>query len=279
MRSLLLVLVLAACLPAQPNIVDDKLPEDLEAAQIDEQLGAQLPLDLPFTDSEGNPVTLRTYWTGERPVILTLNYYRCPMLCTLVLNGLVSAVQQLDLDLGRDYEIVTVSFDHREGPELAAAKKHRYVQTLQRPGGKQHWHFLVGSEESIETLCQTVGFGFQYIPPARGEEIGQYAHQAAIFVTTPTGVVSRCLYGIEFEEETLRLSMVEASDGVVGSPLDRIILYCYHYDPSSGVYSPAAFRIMQLGGAVTLLLLGLMLVVLWRRELRRRRAGVAEGVR
>jgi protein SCO1/2 len=251
------------------TIVNQGLPEDLEAAQIDEQLGAQIPLDLPFVDMQGEPVQLQQYWQTGRPVILSLNYYRCPMLCTLVLNGLTEAIQELDLTLGQDYEVVTVSFDHNEGPELARAKHQRYVEALGMEEGKTHWHFLVGPEESITTLCETVGFGFSWVPPTSDEELGQFAHQAAIFITTPEGVVSRCLFGIQFDPETLRLSLVEASEGQVGSTLDRIILYCYHFDPRKGAYAPVAVRIMQAGGGATAVVLVLLLLTFWLRDLRR----------
>ena len=250
---------------AAAQVADQAVPA-LEEVGVEEQLDAKLPLELQFVNENGDGVRLGDYFDGERPVILTLNYYRCPMLCGLQLNGVVDGMEQMDWTPGVEFEMVTVSIDPLETPELAKAKKQNYLKRYQRPAAARGWHFLTGRQAEIERLAETVGFGYSY-----DVESGQYAHPAVVFVATPDGRVARYLYGIEYPPKSLRLALMEASEGTIGSPLDQLIMYCYHYDPSSRRYAPVAMNIMRLGGGATALVLGLSLGALWLRELRRRR--------
>jgi protein SCO1/2 len=243
----------------------EPLPEQLEGVGITEHRDAKIPLDLAFSDEDGRAVRLRDYFHEDRPVVLTLVYYSCPMLCTLVLNGLTDAMRDLSWEPGAEYEVVTVSFDPRETSTLARLKKQNYLSMYGRAGAGAGWHFLTGREEEIHALTEAVGFGYRW-----DEEQQQFAHQAAIFVLTPDGRISRYLYGVLFEPLTLKLTLLEASKGKIGSPLDQIVLYCYHYDPKSGSYAPAAMRFMRLGGVLTMVLVGAWLSSVWLRSARRR---------
>lgn len=243
----------------------EPLPPDLTGVGIVERPGAALPLDLAFVDEAGEEVALGDYFGKGRPVLLTLAYSRCPMLCTLVLDGLAEALSEVSLIPGRDYELVTVSIDPLEPPALARQKKERYVEALARPEAHGAWHFLTGREQAIRRLAESVGFGYRYLP-----DRDEYAHPAAAFLATADGRLSRTLYGVRFDPRTVRLALVEAGEGKVGSAVDRILLYCYHYDAASGRYAPAALRAMRAGGAATVLLLGALLGALWLKETRRR---------
>lgn len=236
-------------------------PAELDGVGLTERLDAEVPLSLSFVDEAGVSAPLSRWFEPGRPVILTLNYYRCPMLCTLVLNGLVQALKEVDLEPGRDYRVVTVSIDPRETPQLAKAKKQSYLESLGRAGAEDAWRFLTGREEAIRALAGAVGFGYRYVA-----EDNQYAHPAAIYVLTPEGRVSRQLSGVLFEPRTVRWSLVEASRGKIGSPIDQFILYCFHYDAEKGRYAPAALRIMRVGGGLTAIVLGVVLGFLWIRE-------------
>lgn len=245
----------------------EPLPKELEGVGLAQRVGAQLPLDLPFTDEQGRQVQLGDYFKQGRPVILDLGYYGCPMLCTLVLNGAVAALRPLSFEPGRDYDLVMVSIDPTETPDLARAKKENYVKDYGRPGAAGGWHFLVGREPDIRRLADAVGFSYRYIPEER-----QYAHTAALMIVTPEGAVSRYFSGIQIEPRDLRLALTEASSGKIGSALDQVLLFCFHYDPATGKYALAATRMVQAGGVATVLILGATLA-LWRwREYRRRRA-------
>ncbi|MEW6741669.1 MAG: SCO family protein [Planctomycetota bacterium] len=212
-------------------------------------------------------VHLRQYFDGSRPVLLNLGYYRCPMLCGLVLNALLDRLRELSWTPGQEFEIITVSIDPRESPSLAQLKKQSYLQAYGRPAAATGWHFLTGAEESIRILAETVGFGYHYIA-----ERNEYAHPAVLMMLTPRGRVSRYLDGLDYSTQTLRLSLAEASEGKLGSPLDRLFLQCFYYDHEAGQYAPAARKIMTAGGLVTVVVLGLALTMFWRRESRRRRA-------
>jgi protein SCO1/2 len=244
----------------------DQVPAALEEVGVEEHLDAKLPLDLEFRDENGTVVRLGDYFDGERPVILTLNYYKCPMLCGLQLNGVVDGLMELDWTPGQEFEMVTVSINPLETPALATEKKQNYLKKYGRPSAASGWHFLTGREPEIRQLASTLGFGYTY-----DKETGEYAHAAAIFFSTPDGRVARYLYGIEYPPKRLRLALLEASAGEIGSTIDQIILYCYHYDPSSRRYSPVAMNIMRLGGSATAVVLGLTLGGYWLRELRRRK--------
>jgi protein SCO1/2 len=250
----------------------DQAPAILEEVGVTEHLDAKLPLDVEFLDEDGNRVVLGDFFDGERPVILTLNYYRCPMLCGLMLNGVVDGLEAMEWSPGIEFEIVTVSINPLETPELATAKKQNYIKRLQRPSVGAGWHFLTGREREIKRLAETVGFSYTYDPTTQ-----EYAHAAAIFVCTPDGRVARYLYGIEYPAKRLKLALLEASEGTIGTTLDQLILYCYHYDPTNRRYSPVAMNIMRLGGGATALILGVSLGALWLREWRRK-SRKAKGV-
>ncbi len=245
----------------------EEIPKALEEVGITEHLDAKLPMELEFRDEDGISVTLGSFFDGDRPVILTLNYYRCPMLCGLMLNGLVDGLEQLEWTPGQEFEIVTVSINPLETPALAKEKKQNYIKRYGRPSAMAGWHFLTGREPEIDRLAETVGFRFVYDPVEK-----QYAHAAAIFVCTPDGRVARYLYGIEYPSKRLKLGLLEASEGTIGSTLDQLILYCYHYDPSNRRYSPVAMNIMRVGGGATASILAVALGMFWFREWRQRKS-------
>jgi protein SCO1/2 len=270
------IAVLAAALAAAaglapPQVASQAVPA-LGKVGVEEHLDAHLPLELEFLDEDGRSVRLGDYFDGARPVILTLNYYRCPMLCGLQLNGVVAGMEEMDWTPGVEFEMVTVSIDPLETPELAQAKKENYLKRYQRPAAARGWHFLTGRQDNIERLAETVGFGYTYDVSS-----GQYAHAAAIFVITPDGRVARYLYGIEYPPQSLKLALMEASQGEIGSAFDQLIMYCYHYDPASRRYAPVAMNIMRVGGGATALLLGVTLGTWWLRESRRRRRAQGES--
>jgi protein SCO1/2 len=261
------MVIMAWCGMTSAQVADRVVPA-LEEVGVEEHFDAKLPLDLEFVNEDGDTVRLGDYFDRSRPVILTLNYYRCPMLCGLMLNGVVDGLEQMDWTPGVEFEMVTVSIDPLETPALAKAKKQNYLKRYQRPAAARGWHFLTGKQSNITRLAETVGFGYTY-----DAESDQYAHAAVIFVSTPDGRVARYLYGIEYPPKDLRLALLEASDGKIGSALDQLILYCYHYDPQSRRYAPVAMNIMRVGGSATALVLGVSLGTLWVRELRRRKRG------
>ena len=257
--------VLVAAVPAMAQLAD-QVPPQLEDVGIEEHLEAEIPMGLEFRDEYGAVVTLGDYFDGTKPVILTLNYYKCPMLCGLQLNGLLDGLMDLDWTPGQEFELVTVSINPLETPALATEKKQNYIKRYERPSAARGWHFLTGREPEIRQLASTLGFGYFY-----DRETGEYAHAAAIFIATPDGRVARYLYGIEYPEKRLRLALLEASNGEIGTTIDQLILYCFHYDPSSRRYAPVAMNIMRLGGGATALVLGLSLGGYWLREARRRK--------
>jgi protein SCO1/2 len=236
------------------------LPPALRDIGWDQRLGERVPLDIPLRDEAGRAVKLGDYF-GRRPVVLSLVYYECPMLCTLTLNGLVSAMSVLRFDAGREYEVVTVSFEPKETAALAAAKKAAYVKRYGRTGAEAGWHFLTGDAEALQRLTQTVGFRYQWDQATR-----QYAHPSGIVVLTPDGRLARYLYGIEYAPKDLRFALVEASEGRIGTPVDSLALYCYQYDPATGSYGAAVMRLLRAGAVLTLLALCAFWVVMWRRE-------------
>jgi len=236
-------------------------PQALSQVRIDQKLDAQVPLDLQFRDETGKVVRLGDYF-GKKPVVLSLVYYECPMLCTLVLNGMLTSFKVLSFDVGKEFEVVTVSFNPREKPGLAAAKKQSYLKRYDRPTGEQGWHFLTGEEDQITRLADAVGFKYTY--DAKTE---QYAHASAIMVLTPKGHVARYYYGIEYAPRDLRLGLVEASADKIGSPVDQLLLYCFHYDPLTGKYGMVIRNVLRLGGIATLgLLFGFIGLMLWRER-------------
>jgi protein SCO1/2 len=239
--------------PPPGKIATERVPL-LKDVDIIQKLGDKIPLDLPFTDENGQEVTLGKYF-GQRPVLLALVYYECPMLCTQVLNGAFSSMEALPFSTGQEFELVVVSFDPGETPKLAADKKTAYFERYRRPGAADGMHFLTGRESSIKQLADAVGFKYVYVP-----EIDQYAHPAALTVLTKTGEVSRYLYGIEFAPRDLRFALVEAADGHIGTAVDQALLYCFHYDPASGKYGFAIMNMVRLGGILTVAVLGFTIV-------------------
>lgn len=242
----------------------EPLPAELNGVTVTEHLGAQLPLDLVFKNEKGLEVRLKDFIRGDKPVILTLNYYGCPMLCGLQLNGLLDTLRAIEWTAGEEFEIVTVSIDPGETPILAKNKKQNYLRDYGRPEASNGWHFLTGREAEIRKLTETVGYGYTY-----QESTGEYLHAAVFMLLTPTGTVSRYIYGVQFDPETIRLSLVEAGEGKIGSTLDRFLLFCYHYVSSEGRYAVAAVNVMRVGGFLTVLVLAVMLWTLWRREMAR----------
>ncbi len=250
----------------EPGSRMEPLPDELEGVGITEKLEAPVPLGLEFKDENDRTVKLEQYFEGKKPVILTLVYYRCPMLCGLVLNGLLESMREISLNPGEDYEIVTVSIDPLETPNLAKIKKQTYLKELGNPEAAKGWHFLSGKEAKIRTLADSVGFGYKWI-----ERRKEYAHGATIIILTPDGRVSRYLGGIEYDPQTLRLSLVEASEGQIGTAFDQFFLSCFHYDADAGSYSVAALGVMRIGGSLVALSLGIMLFIFWKRELKNRK--------
>ncbi|GMV98773.1 MAG: hypothetical protein AMXMBFR83_31210 [Phycisphaerae bacterium] len=244
-------------------------PAVLKDVGIDQKLDAQVALDLPFRDEAGAPVRLGDYF-HDKPVILTLVYYRCPMLCTLVLDGLLRSLKPLGFAAGRDFQIVTVSFDPREGPELAKAKKSTYLQRYGQADAATGWHFLTGDEDAIRKLTDAVGFRYTY-----DEKTDQFAHASAIMVLTPAGKVSKYFYGIDYSTKDLRLGLVEASENRIGTRADELMLLCFHYDPTTGKYGLAVTRVLRVLGALTVLGLGSFMLFANRRSRRRRAAADA----
>lgn len=226
------------------------LPPLLRDVGIDQKLNSQIPLDLVFRDEAGNGVRLGQYF-GQKPVVLVLAYYDCPMLCTIVLNGVLHSLKELKYNVGQQFEVVTVSFDPTEKPSLAAAKKAIYVGLYGRPNAAAGWHFLSGEESSIHQLTQAVGFRYNYDPQTK-----QYFHATGIMVVTPDGRLARYFYGIQYPSGNLRLALVEASEGKIGSPVDQVLLYCSQYDPATGKYSVVVSHVLKLAALATVLSLG-----------------------
>jgi len=238
---------------------------------ITELPGARLPLELPFVDSDGSKTTLGQFFDGLHPVILTLNYSDCPMLCSVQINGLVEALRAMPWNLGQQFQVVTMSIDPLETPARAALTKEKYLKLYNRPQSAAGWHFLTGREENIKKLAAAVGFRYKYIPASR-----QFVHAAALILCTPDGRVSRYLGGVLYNPQTLRLSLVEASQGKVGSTLDQFFLSCFHYDEKAGRYGPFALGIMRVGGGLTVLVLGGVLAFFWICEGRQKTTGSGE---
>jgi protein SCO1 len=230
---------------------------------LDQRLGEQVPLDLAFRDEHGNPVLLGDL-IKDRPVILSLVYFRCPMLCTQVLNGLLKSSQGMTLEMGQDYDVISVSIDPREGAEAAAKKKERYASAYRREGADKGWHFLTGDEASIKQLTEAVGYRYEYDP-----RTDQYAHPSGIMVLTPDGRLAKYFYGIDYQPRHLRLGLVESSHGRIGTAVDQILLLCFHYDPATGKYGLVISRVLQLAGTTTALVLGGYLLAMFRLERKR----------
>ncbi|HLN28685.1 MAG TPA: SCO family protein [Gemmataceae bacterium] len=235
-------------------------PPGLKNVGIQQNLNQQIPPDLIFTDDLGRKVRLGDYF-AQKPLILNFVYYGCPMLCGEELNGLESTLRVLKFDLGKEFEVITISFDPKDTPEMAAKKKDQFLRRYNRPGAERGWHFLVGQPAAIDAVTKAAGFQYQY-----DEKTGQFAHSTAILVLTPKGKIAQYYYGIEYPPKDLRLALVEASENRIGNVMDELLLYCYHYDPEKGKYSATVMRVLRLMGVATMLCLGALLFVLIRRN-------------
>jgi protein SCO1/2 len=241
-------------------MVSSAIPAPLREIGFDQNIDQHVPLDTAFRDEAGAAVHLGDYF-GKRPVVLVFAYYDCPMLCTMVINGLSSALGVMNLEPGQDFEIVTVSFNPRDTPATAAAKKAAYIARYKRVGAAGGWHFLTGDQPDIDRLTKAAGFRYVW-----DEATKQYAHPSGVVVLTPDGRLSKYLFGIEYGPRDLRFAIVEASNGKAGTAVDALLLYCYHYDPMTGRYGLAIMRAIRLGGAATVLALGAFIIVMVRRE-------------
>jgi protein SCO1 len=245
------------------------IPPELQGVDIVEKLDNQLPLEARFLDDAGSPVILKQYFNGTKPVILQLGFNRCPMLCNLVLNGAFDGLKGIDWNAGNEYELLSVSIDPTEGPALAKAKKESYLVEFERPGASKGVHFLTGDELMSRAVADSVGFKFVR------QDNGDYSHAAVLVLLTPEGKVSRYMYGTKFEPKDLRFALLEASQGRIGSTLDRFILWCHMYDPNARGYVLQARKVMSLGGAVTVVVLAVGLGLFWRAEINRKKKGAA----
>jgi protein SCO1 len=258
-----LTLMQAITLSAQ--IIEPNPPAELKGVDVTEHLGEKIPLDLVFTNDAGEKVPLRNYFKGDKPVILVLAYYECPMLCTLVLNGVAKGLHDLDWVPGQNFQVLTISIDSTETVQLAHDKRANLLPVVGKQGSEEGWRFFVGDGAQIRTLADTLGFHYYYDP-----KLKQFAHPAVVMVLSGDGRISRYLYGIEFKKQDLKLALLEASQGKVGTTVDRIILFCYHYNPEAKGYVLFATNLMKLGGILTVIFIAIFLSVLWRRELRKK---------
>jgi protein SCO1 len=245
----------------------DPLPKRLIGVDVKEHLDSPVPMNLGFSDENGRPVTLQDYFNGSVPVILTMNYSNCPMLCSLQLTALVEGLKKVDWTVGKEFRMVTVSYDPSETVELAHRTRARYLAQYARPGAENGWHFLHGSENNVKALAKALGISYSY-----NEARKEYVHPATVILSTPSGKIDRYLYGLDYPEKTLRLSLVESSEGKIGTTIDQLILFCFHYDADEGRYAPIARNIMRAGGGATVCLMAGFLTVLWRRDKKRKKS-------
>ncbi len=259
--ALIASLVFLPSLYASVNASAPHLPRELSGIAFDQKLDAAVPLDTIFRDENGAPVRLGKYFRGK-PVILATVYYRCPMLCSQILSGIVRGLRPLSLEPGRDFEIVAVSINPAETPQDAAAKQELYSRSYSKKAGLAGWNFLVGSESSIKAVTEAIGFHYRYDPASK-----MYFHASGITVLTPEGRVSRYLYGVDYEPKDLKLSLVEASHERIGSPVDQVLLFCYHYDPKTGKYGAVVVNLLKITSGLLLIVLIVTLTWLWRRDL------------
>lgn len=243
----------------------EPMPEVYSKVGVAEHRGDALPLDLRFTDDAGKEVRLGDYLKAGKPIILNLGYYSCPMLCDRVMNGMNQAMKEMAWMPGDEYQVISVSIDPSENARLAASKKKNYIEELGYEAASHGWHFLTGDQDNITALAQAVGFNYEWV-----QRQMEFAHPAVIIIITPDGKISRYLYGVAFPGSTLRLSLVEASEGKIGSALDQLILTCFHYDPQAGSYAVSAMKLMRLGGGLTVLLVMVVISTLLTKEFMRR---------
>jgi protein SCO1/2 len=241
--------------------IPNQKPSILDGVGLDQRLNSQVPLDLAFVDENGQAVQLQQYF-GAKPVILIMVYYQCPMLCTQVLTGFTGAMLGVRrFNIGREFNVVTVSIDPRDTAADAAAAKKKYIERYRRPEAEQGWHFLTGKKDQIDALAQAVGFRYAWDP-----EVKQYAHASGIMLLTPQGRVAQYYYGIEYAPRDIQLGLIEASKGKIGNVVDEVLLYCYHYDPRQGKYGAAIFNVLRLSALITILALGGFMLIMFRRD-------------
>ncbi|HYE75421.1 MAG TPA: SCO family protein [Blastocatellia bacterium] len=245
------------------QVTASEKPDQIKNIGVDEKLNQQIDANLTFLDSDGNTVALKDYLHKDRPVVLNLVYYSCPLLCGFVLQGVVRSLKDVPYTVGKDIEVITVSFDTKETPELAKAKKESILKDYGRPEAAAGWHVLVDKDGNAKKLADQIGFKYEW-----SEQDQQFAHASVTMLLTPEGKVSRYLYGIDHEARTLRLALTEASQGKIGTTVDRFLLFCYHYDPQSRSYVLFARNVMKIGGVLVMLLMGTGLFIFWRREMR-----------
>lgn len=256
--ALLALGLLTAAVPARAQ--SNERPTILRDIGFDQKLGDRIPLDTAFRDETGKAVRLADYF-GRKPVVMNLVYFDCPMLCIVTLSGMASALKELSWDAGNEFEVVTISFDPKEGPEQAAAKKKQFMERYKRPAAEKGWHFLTGDIAAIHRITQAVGFRYVW-----DQATQQFAHPAGTVVLTPDGQIARYLFGVEYAPRDLRMALVEAGGGKIGTPIDAVFLACYRYDPMTGRYSAAIMRIVRFFGIVTVMAILAFIVVQWRRE-------------
>lgn len=261
-----LLLIASTSALAQINV----LPQELEGIGVDEKLGQRVNLDLEFTGTDGYPHTLRSMFQHGKPILLDLVYYRCPMLCNLVLNAQTKVMKDLAWTAGKEFDVVTISIDPNEGFDLARAKRKWYLENYGRDEASSGWHFMTDYQGNVKRLAEQIGFNYRWEAKTQ-----QFAHAAAITILTPDGRVSRYLYGLQYKTRDMRLALAEASEGKLGSVSDKVLLYCFHYDSSAKSYVPFAMNIMRAGGALTVVIIGLVLSILWRRERARGSSGTS----
>ena len=259
-RVVILAVALVLLVSAKARAHDDQRPAALRDVAFEQKLNQQVPLDLTFRDESGKTVYLASYFK-QKPVILNFVYYKCRDLCPLLLDGIVRSLRALSFDVGNQFDVLTVSFDPHDDAPLAAAKKTDLVEKYSRPGADVGWHFLTGDETSIQRLTQSVGFRYSY-----DARTGEFGHATGIIIVTPQGKTSRYFYGIDFSPRDLRLGLIEAATDQIGSPIDQLLLFCYHYDPTSGKYNLLVTRVIQIAGAATVLALGAFIIAMLRRD-------------
>lgn len=260
-------LMLALCLSAnswaydtKPLVTGHELPAEFKDVGVDEHLGANLDLNLPFTDDDGTVVPLGKFF-GKKPVLMAMVYYTCPSLCNYHLNSLTDTMKQLKWTAGKDYEVVAVSMNSKETPDVAAKKKHNYLELYGHHDGDAGWHFLVGNEANVQALAKQLGFKFKWVEAQK-----QFAHVSVAYIVTPDGRISRYLYGMPVDKNTMRLGLLEASNGKIGSFVEQALLFCFHFDPTKNKYTLYAWNIMRLGGLMMVLLLAIVFIPVWWRE-------------
>jgi len=252
---------------AQGENTGDQLPTVLQKVGVTQHLNAQLPLNASFVDDQGQPVTLKKYFDGKHPAIVSMIYYNCPMLCSEELDGLTGALEMVHLVPGKDFQIVVVSIDPSETPQLAAAKKAFYLKRYGHPETADGWHFLTGQRPAIDAMTDAVGFGYVRVPGPDGK-LTQFAHASSIEIATPSGKLAQYYLGVEYSPKDILLGLVDASGNKIGSPVANILTYCYHYDPQTNKHSLMVARVVQLGGMMTVAGLGGFMFLMFRKDLK-----------